>query len=118
MISLNYIAKHPLEIAGLILAYLAFVVPIRQYLGQREIEERDKRFNNYHRLIKELVGPDNGVAYMDRQVAVVFELRNYPEYYGVSKRILEGLRQAWMREDGSFQRLITEIDLTVEFINN
>lgn len=112
----SYVIDHPVEVAGLIVAYFSLILPIRQYLNQRKLDERDKRFNNYHRLIKELVGPD-GTVLMDRQIAVVFELRNYPEYYDVSKRILLGCRNSWSNTNQSLERLIQEIDYTIIYID-
>ena len=79
---------------------------------------KDKRFNTYHRLIKELVevvAPATDTK-IDKQIAVIFELRNYPDYYPVTKRILEGLRENW--KTITEKRLLTEIDLTISFIDN
>lgn len=76
---------------------------------------KDKRFKIYHELVDDLVNeqkqPDRKMK-LDRQVAIIFELRNYPSYYPVSKRILVELREYWAHEP----RLIKEIDLTLEFI--
>ena len=115
----KYVKDHLIEVIGLLIAYFSLIVPIRQYLGQRKLEEKDKRFNNYHRLIKELVSPDSQgqAVMMDRQIAVIFELRNYPEYYEVSKRILEDLATIW-KHDSRSERVTNEINLTVRFINS
>lgn len=110
----HYVLEHPLEVVGLIVAYYSFFLPIRHYLNQRKLEEEDKRFNNYHRLIKEMVqGGGPGETYLDRQIAVVFELRNYKEYYPVTERILLGLCQTWANCD---VRILNEINLTLAFI--
>ena len=64
------------------------IIKFREYL-------KDKRFNNYHLLIKDLVDeqdrPDRYIK-IDRQIAIIYELRNYPSYYPVSQRILTGLK--------------------------
>jgi len=75
----------------------------------------DKRFNNYHRLIKELVDKETQEAEMreDRQIAVIFELRSYRSYYKVTRRILENLKIHWK----DHPRLVNEIDLTLEYMN-
>jgi hypothetical protein len=85
-----------------------------QYLDKRKSELSDKRFEVYHRLIKELVEPPtpDGKTYLDRQIAVAFELRSFPEYAEVTQRILSGLRESW-GSDSKNTRLITEIDLTM-----
>lgn len=77
---------------------------------------KDRRFNNYHRLIKELVDGDtpDATLRLDRQIAVLFELRNYPSYYELSERILIGLQEAEWNQHS--KRLGKEIDLTLEYI--
>ncbi len=76
----------------------------------------DKRFEIYHKLIKELVdeteNPDKKIK-IDRQTAIVFELRHFPKYFFVMKRILLGLRDDWKKGD---ERIIKEIDLTLKYI--
>ncbi len=96
----------------------AMVVQLWQYIDQKKVELRDKRFEYFHRLIRELVEPstDQKMMYLDRQIAVVFELRNFPEYAEVSERILIGLRDTWSKNPESLQRMITEIDLTLAYL--
>lgn len=115
---IKYARDHFIEVIGLLIAYFSLIVPIRQYLGQRRLEEKDKRFNNYHRLIKELVSADSQgqTVMMDRQIAVIFELRNYPEYYELSERILGDLIIIWEQDDRA-RRIINEINLTISFID-
>ena len=78
---------------------------------------RDKRFTVYHQLIKELVEPEEpGIPLkLDRQIAIVYELRNFPEYYEISRRILEGLKEDWKEQN--LPRIIKEIDISLEYIN-
>lgn len=52
---------------------------------------------------------------MDRLVAIVFELRNFPEYFEVTKRILEGLKTKWEMED-VHKSIISEICYTLSYI--
>jgi hypothetical protein len=99
----------PLLVVLIPLAYQAWT-----YVDQRKRELRDKRFETFHKLIRDLVEPSEGKAmYIDRQIAVVFELRNFPEYAEVTKRILEGLRQTWSKNPDKNSRLLTEIELTL-----
>ncbi len=87
-----------------------------KYLNQRAIEIRDRRFEIYHTLIQRLVEPAPGtVMKLDRQIAVVYELRNFPEYFDVTLRILRGLRDAWKSAAGA-ERLLSEIDLTLAYV--
>lgn len=77
---------------------------------------RDKRFKTYHELINWLVNeqiqPDRKIK-LDRQIAVVYELRNFPSYFDVSKRILKGLQRQWEKGDN---RIIEEIQLTIAYM--
>jgi hypothetical protein len=97
-------------------AAVAFVWSVAQYLMQRGRESRERQFKTYHRLVKELVSPDpaTGSTWIDRQAAVVFELRHFPRYYEFTERMLRGLREQWSNDPGSPQRrLLKEIDLTL-----
>jgi len=71
---------------------------------------RDKRFETYHKLIDWLVG---GEIKLEHQIAVVYELRNFPSYLDVSKRILKGLQEQWKNKD---KRILSEIELTVSYM--
>ncbi len=79
---------------------------------------RDQRFTTYHDLLDQLVNeqryPDRHIK-LDRQVAIIFELRNFPEYFEVSKRILKGLKEDW--SEGN-KRAIEEINLTLDYMNS
>lgn len=57
---------------------------------------------------------------LDRQIAVIFELRNFKEYFPVTLRILKGLKVSWA-EYGSEEkrgRLQKELDLSIEYIES
>lgn len=104
------------SIQGTIAVIFVIVGGIWQYW--RFIKEWN--FKNYHQLIKELNQSDtpNEPIKLYRQVAVVYELRNYPRYFSVSKRILQG----WIgsRSDKSkdfFDPLYKEMQLSIEFMN-
>jgi hypothetical protein len=100
-------------------AAMAFVWSAIQFILVRGREQRSQEFEAYHRLIKELVQPDpaSQVAWIDRQVAVVFELRHFKRYYPVTGRILNNLRNKFLA-DPEFQwpYLINEIELTLQHI--
>lgn len=109
-----FINLHWIEVIGLLLAYFAILLPVQQYIGQRRQEERDKRFNNFHRLVKDLVETDPVTKdiKLDRQIAAAYEFRNYPEYYPITKRLLTDLKAQWDK----VPRLVTELDLTLKYI--
>jgi len=82
-------------------------------------ESQSKEFEAYHRLVKELVTPDaeTGSTRIDRQAAVIFELRNFPRYYDYTGRMLVHLRQTWSDNSPSkWPQLLTEIELTLSHI--
>lgn len=89
-----------------------------QYILIKRAEEKDRNFRTYHRLIKELVQGD-GVksedpVYLDRQVAVIYELRNFPTYYPVTLRILDKSMISWGLTKQRY--LLAESAHTVSFI--
>jgi hypothetical protein len=114
----GWLASHGagLSIVG---AAVAFMVSTTQQIIQRRSDARERAFQAFHKLVKDLVSPDptDGKAWIDRQAAVVFELRHFPLYYEFTERMLIGLREKWVA-DLNFQwpRLIEEIDLTLKHI--
>jgi hypothetical protein len=117
---LNWLTSNATALA-ILLAALTFVWPVVQFILVRRKEQRTHEFEAFHRLIKELVSPDSDTqsTWLDRQMAVVFELRHFPRYYQVTVRILSGLREQWGSiPDAKRHRLIEEIDLTLEHIGH
>ena len=86
---------------------------------QRRAELKFKRFELYHTLIRQLVEPDQpgGEMRVSRQMAVVFELRNFPQYAEISARILRGLLETWLPDKPHLRALTDEIRSTVAFLN-
>ena len=110
-----------LKLGGLVIGIVGAIVPFFQWVQTKRSEDRDRRFRNYHRMIKELVSPEgaDGVIWYDRQKAILFELREYRVYHEVTERILEGLLEKWksVQPPGpGFPRLIHEAELTLDFI--
>lgn len=98
---------------GVLAAGVAVVWPITQFVLARQREQRNRDFDAYHRLIKELVSPDeHNTTWLHRQVAAVFELRHFERYEEVTERILQDLRTKWSTELNA-SILIDEIDLTL-----
>jgi hypothetical protein len=101
-------------------AAIAFIWSAIQFIWLRRKEQEAHEFQTFHQLIKDLVSPDDETKsmWLDRQVAVVFELRHFPRYYEVVNRILTGLRTNWNTDNANqhHTRLIEEIDLTLDHI--
>jgi hypothetical protein len=108
------------QIVSIVLTLLVALVPAAwtfiRYLTLKSKELQHERFKIYHGLIRDLVQPEaTGVPMsIDRQIAIVFELRHFTEYFELTGRILEGLRQTWI--DPRFARLAQELDRTLLFI--
>ncbi len=94
-------------------AILALGVPAWRYVSDHRESHRQKRFENYHQLVAELVAgrPGQAAPKLDSQIAIVFELRNYPEYRDLSQRLLQGLQNDWP-ESKENARLHDEMRLT------
>lgn len=103
-------------IVALIIGYYTIFKPIYDYTKSQKKQRKEKRFETYHNLIDIFVGAQ-GAAMLDRQIAIAFEFRNFPEYYKVTKRILEGLKVQWNVQGNTVQRLLTEMDITIEYID-
>ncbi len=104
---------------GVLGAACGFLWSAVQVVLERRRELHFKEFDAYHRLVKELVAPDpeTGSTWIDRQGAVVFELRNFPRYHEYTFRMLSTLKEKWTN-DPAFQwpRLLDEIDMTLSHI--
>lgn len=102
---------------GVFIALVPIIWGALQYLSLKRSEIRQKEFENFHSLIRQLVERDdpNVPLKLDRQTAIVFELRNYRPYFEVSIRILTGLKEDWSEygPDNKRSRLMEEIDATI-----
>lgn len=88
-------------------------------LLQFRLQVKEKRFSSYHDLIEKLVNPGkspDGNLYLDQQIGVIYELRNYPDYFPVSVRMLNGLKGNGFWQKNT--RLISELDLSVEYMTS
>ena len=109
-----------------ILSLIFVVIPLTfsawRYLRLKRQELRAERFRTYHELIKQLVEREESdkPKMLDRQLAVVFELHRFPEYFEPSLRILRGLRENWSESYGpedKRSRLLEEMDTTIVHID-
>tara|TARA_B100000767_G_C19723943_1_gene518588 strand:+ start:47 stop:436 length:390 start_codon:yes stop_codon:yes gene_type:complete len=102
------LAAFLLSLATLAFSALLFVTTRRD--AQLQVE-----FENYHRLIAQLVGsqrPDE-TTMLDSQIAIVYELHRFKRYKPVTVRILNGLKVGWSENDTTNFRLIQEIDIAI-----
>ena len=115
---LNQNAQTLSIIVTILVALIPAIWSFIRFINLKSKELRHERFKIYHGLIRELVQPDTPgqPMSMDRQIAIVFELRNFKEYYELTLRMLEGLYETWA--DPRFIRLTDEIRHTIEYIAN
>lgn len=102
---------------GATVAAIAALFPIFQFFLVRRRESQDSEFKIYHLRIEQLVSPekDKPVMYIDRQIAVVFELRHFKRYFECTQRLLSDLKENWKGQPNSV-RLIREIEFTLAYI--
>jgi hypothetical protein len=107
-------------VIGVLFVVLPLAWSAWEYLRLKRREIQQHRFQTYHKLIQQLVEREdpNHPLKLDRQIAVVFELRNFKEYFPVTLRILKGLREDWEEHSAGdpHNRLVHEIDLSIAFI--
>jgi hypothetical protein len=76
-------------------AGISFMVGFIKYLDQRNREERTKRFELYHDLMRRVAGKGEGIEKglpLTQQVAAIYELQHFREYAYASLPILGHLR--------------------------
>ncbi|MGB8694444.1 MAG: hypothetical protein WCD08_13145 [Steroidobacteraceae bacterium] len=96
-------------------AAVSFVVGLLKYLDQGSREERTKRFELYHGLMRNIsaVGDkDAGVLPLTQQVAAIYELQHFSEYSYASIPILKHLKAFYEGKEAR-QVLLTAIGETL-----
>ena len=104
----------------IIISFLGVVIPLFRYLNAKKKEQKRINFENFHEKMIRKISNIQGDAGLDEQIAVIYDLRRFPEYYSVSKRILSDLIEWWkvqIKDKPHFERLIKEANFTLEFIN-
>ncbi len=116
----NFFIKNYKEIAAIAVSFFGIIVPLFQYLHAKKKEQDQVNFERFHeKIIRKISNRDEKTG-LDEQVAVIFDLRRFPEYYPVSKRILRDLKEWWrpqLEKNSHFSRLIKEADETIEFMD-
>jgi hypothetical protein len=103
-------------ITGLVISFLGIVVPLIQFLIGKNKEQEIINYKKFHELISGLSNQGGNLG-VDQQIAIIYELTNFPEHYPVIKRILSDLKTQWeLRNDNASERLIKEINETVNFM--
>ncbi len=95
---------------GVLIPLFTLAFSALKYVDIRELEQRQQSFDNYHGLIERLTNTDS----MDAQAAILYELRNYPEYKDVSIRILNSYQVKWK----AHEMLFAELNLAISELQN
>ena len=100
-------------------AAIAFIWSTTQQIVQRKVEADERQFQAFHRIVERVVSPErtDGLVFIDRQAAVIFELRHFPRYYDFTERMLVKLMKKWVPDGEPYSHvLIEEIELTLKHI--
>lgn len=105
---------------GVVLVLIPLAWAVFTYLSVKRQELKEQRFQAYHKLIQSLVERERIEIPMslDRQIAIIFELRNFKEYFPVTLRIFKGLKESWAEYglDKKRERLHEELNLAINYI--
>jgi hypothetical protein len=100
-------------------AAVTWMVSTILQIVQRRAEANERQFQAFHTIVEKVVSPDpkGGLHYVDRQAAVIFELRHFTRYYDFTERLLQRLRKKWTEDPAPYADvLIQEIDLALKHI--
>ena len=76
---------------GFLLSLAVLAFSGLRYVQIEEVKQKQQTFSNYHSLIQNFGGGNKDSV----TAAVVFELRNYPEYCELSTRLLRHFQGEW-----------------------
>ncbi|MCH5508877.1 hypothetical protein B1F69_19320 [Pseudomonas syringae] len=108
---------------GLILSLATAAFALNHYFSIKRSEEQARKFANFHQLLQDLnegkpkPNGDVGGQYIDRQQAIIYELRSFKEYHPVIVRILNRAIVTWGQSETRYMNvLIDEAQKTLSFI--
>ncbi|WP_036302802.1 hypothetical protein [Methylotenera sp. L2L1] len=95
----------------IVLAFSAF-----RYVSLRRDELKNQRYDQYHELLLKISrGTDTqGLLKLASQRAFIYELRHFPEYSSLTKRLLESLLNEWKEDTEKNVKLTFEVQDTIK----
>ncbi len=106
------------EFFGIVVSFLSIVIPSTILVLTKNKEQKQIIFEKFHKdLMKGLANLDGQTGF-DSQVAIIYELRNYPKYYPVIRRLLHAQIARWnieLKSKPHFSQLIDEAKKTIDF---
>jgi hypothetical protein len=106
-------------VAFTVLAFLLSVIVLAfsafRFVSLRRDELKHKRYEQYHALLLKISrGSDTqGPLKLVSQRAFIYELRHFPEYGALTKRLLESLLSEWKEDPDKSTKLTFEINDTI-----
>ena len=108
------------EFLGIVVSFLGIIVPLYQYLSAKRREQIQKNFEKFHEMLIKKIANQDEKSGLDEQVAVIFDLKNFPEYYPVTKRLLKKQINRWeglLKDKPHMSWLIDEAKETINYID-
>jgi len=108
---------------GVTVTVLAFLLSVGvlafsayRYVTVRRDELRNQRYEQYHTLLMKVSRgtDDQGPMKLVSQRAFIYELRHFPEYSALTKRLLESLLSDWKKDPDKNAILSFEIQDTIK----
>jgi hypothetical protein len=106
-------------VAFTVLAFLLSIIMLAfsafRYVSVRRDELKSQSYERYHSLLLKISrGSDNqGILKLISQRAFIYELRHFPEYSALTKRLLESLLSEWKEDPDKNAKLTFEIQDTI-----
>ncbi|PBQ07680.1 hypothetical protein CCL09_21880 [Pseudomonas congelans] len=108
---------------GFILSLGTAAFALNHYFSIKHAEEQARKFANFHQLLQDLnegkpmPNGEVGGQYIDRQQAILYELRSFREYHPVIVRILNRAIVTWGQSESRHKSvLIDEAQKTMSYI--
>lgn len=119
------VVRQNLNEIGVVVTVLTFLLSIAalsfsayRYVTVRRDELRNQRYEQYHALLMKVSRgiDEQGVMKLVSQRAFIYELRHFPEYGALTKRLLESLLDDWKDDRAKNEILSSEIRETINAI--
>lgn len=107
------------EILGIIISLLGVVIPLAIFLISKNKEQKQINFEKFHTHLVKGISNQEGKVGLDDQVAIIYEFRNYPEYYPVVRRLLFFQINHWngeLKNHPHYSLLINEAKETLNYM--
>ncbi|MDP2819470.1 MAG: hypothetical protein Q8O29_14625 [Polaromonas sp.] len=101
-----------------LLSLIVLTMSAFRYVSVRRDELKNQRYERYHTLLRNISTGADGVGMLKlvSQRAFIYELRHFPEYDVLTKRLLESLLTEWNEDPEKSAKLTFEIQDTINAI--